>query len=547
MPDVGRDSEGCLHTVGDSTRPLLALRLTAPSTLGPRLQGEIRDLLRYRLIVFGGMGAVAWLVTTAAVVGGMHVPMNRDLLGDWLVGAMAAAGVADGAVTALLARRNYSLAGLRRVEAVVFGKTVVVLAWLRVVLLGQALEVEGGAAGGPYALPYAAAFSNLPWMSIIVIYGVFVPNTWRRTLWAVGGMAALVGLVDAAVFLRHPPAAGGLLAVVVPTAVTLFLSVGIAVFGSFKLTALHAEAAAARRQARELGQYRLLRRLGAGAMGEVYLAEHALIRRPCAIKLIRPANAGDETRAARFEREVQATAALAHPNTVQIYDYGRAADGTFYYAMEYLPGMTLDELVERHGPLPPGRAVHFLRQVCGALREAHAAGLVHRDVKPGNVIVCERGGRPDVVKLLDFGLVRAVEPDGEKLTRDGAIAGTPAYMSPEQAEGAELDGRSDLYSLGAVAYFLLTGRPPYVKESALQLLYAHAREAVRPPSAVRPGVPADLEAVVLRCLEKDRGRRFADARALDDALAACRGADPWTEAEAADWWRRHGGPTTARP
>jgi serine/threonine-protein kinase len=182
--------------------------------------------------------------------------------------------------------------------------------------------------------------------------------------------------------------------------------------------------------------------------------------------------------------------------------------------------------------------------VCGALREAHAVGLIHRDVKPGTVIVCERGGRPDVVKLVDFGLVRAAEPDGEKLTQDGAIAGTPAYMSPEQAEGAELDGRSDLYSLAAVAYHLLTGRPPFLKETALQLLYAHVREAVRPPSEVQPGVPAELEAVVLRCLEKDRERRFPDCQALDDALAACQRANPWPEAEAADWWRRHGGGTS---
>jgi serine/threonine-protein kinase len=486
------------------------------------------------------MGAVAWLLMATVIAGGVDVPMNRDLLGWWVIGMMAAAGLADAAVAVVLGRWDLSLARLRLVEALVFGKTVFVLAWLRVVLLGRAVEMEPSPAGGPYVLPYAVAFSNLMWMSIFVIYGVFIPNTWRRTLWAVGGLAVMVGAVDTVAFLRHPPAAASGLTLLVPTALTLFLSIGIAVFGSFKMTALHAEAVIARRQARALGQYRLVRRLGAGAMGEVYLAEHALLRRPCAVKLISAAHVGDEKRVARFEREVQATAALTHPNALQVYDYGRAEDGTFYYAMEYLPGLDLDQLVERHGPLPPGRAIHLLRQVCGALREAHAAGLIHRDVKPGNVIVCERGGRPDVVKLVDFGLVRAAEPDGEKLTQDGAIAGTPAYMSPEQAEGEELDGRSDLYSLGAVAYFLLTGRPPFLKGTALQLLYAHVRESVRPPSAVRAGVPADLEAVVLRCLEKDVEKRFPDCQALDNALAACQQASRWSEAEAANWWRQHG-------
>src|SRR5262249_3658614 len=157
-----------------------------------------------------------------------------------------------------------------------------------------------------------------------------------------------------------------------------------------------------------------------------------------------------------------------HPNTVEIYDYGHASDGTFYYVMELLPGLSLDQLVERHGPLPPARAVYLLRQVCGALQEAHAAGLIHRDIKPANIFACARGGQFDVAKLLDFGLVQSVrlEGDGQRLTQEGALAGTPAYMAPEQAAGeTHLDGRSDLYSLGAVAYFLLTGQPPFVRRT----------------------------------------------------------------------------------
>jgi serine/threonine-protein kinase len=257
----------------------------------------------------------------------------------------------------------------------------------------------------------------------------------------------------------------------------------------------------------------------------VYLAEHSLLRRPCAIKLIRPERAGDPATLKRFEREVQAMAALTHPNTAEVYDYGHAADGTFYYVMEYLPGPSLEELIKQHGPLPPERAVHLLRQVCAALQEAHAAGLVHRDVKPGNVLVCERGGLADVAKLLDFGLVRGhgLDSDDAKLTQQGAIAGTPAYMSPEQAAGREdVDGRSDIYSLGAVAYFLLTGQPPFVRGSAVQTLAAHLGEPVVPPDRLRADVPADLQAVVLRCLEKEPARRFARAADLAEALAGCR-------------------------
>jgi serine/threonine-protein kinase len=320
------------------------------------------------------------------------------------------------------------------------------------------------------------------------------------------------------------------------TAFVMVLFSAIAVYGSHRIHVLGQQAL----EARKLGQYRLKRLLGAGGMGEVYLAEHVLLKRPCALKVIRPERAGDPRNLARFEREVQATAALTHPNTVEVFDYGHAADGTFYYVMEYLPGLSLEELVKQHGPLPPARAVHLLRQVCGALQEAHAAGLIHRDIKPGNIIVGRRGGLCDVAKLLDFGLVRAhgLNPDGQQLTQEGAVAGTPAYMSPEQATGlGDLDGRSDIYSLGAVAYFLLTGQPPFVRGSAVQALAAHLGEAVVPPDRLRADVPADLQAVLLRCLEKEPGRRFPDAASLEQALAQCGCAAGWTQEQAAAWWR----------
>jgi serine/threonine-protein kinase len=322
----------------------------------------------------------------------------------------------------------------------------------------------------------------------------------------------------------------------------LAIGIAIAVYGSHRIEVLRQEAFAAR----QLGQYVLKQRLGSGGMGEVYLGEPRLLRRPCAIKLIRAERAGDPNILRRFEREVQATATLTHPSTVQIYDYGVAEDGTFYYVMEYLSGLNLEALVKQHGPLPAERAVHFLRQVCGALREAHGIGLIHRDIKPSNILICERGGLHDVAKLLDFGLVLAPgdRADGANVTQEGAIAGTPAYMSPEQAGGqANLDPRSDIYSLGAVAYYLLTGQPPFAGRSPVKVLAAHLYEKPAPLSAQRPEVLADLEAVVLRCLAKDPADRFADAESLELALAGCQTAGHWSEERAANWWRSQAGPS----
>src|SRR5262249_35281468 len=314
--------------------------------------------------------------------------------------------------------------------------------------------------------------------------------------------------------LTHEPVARNLLWFFLAMVLWMTIAVAIAVYGTHRVEALRREVS----EARKLGQYVLKRRLGAGGMGEVYLAEHVLLRRPCAIKLIRPDRAGEPKNLLRFEREVQTTATLTHPNTVQIFDYGHAEDGTFYYAMEYLPGLTLEQLVREHGPLPPARAVHFLRQVCGALREAHAIGFIHRDIKPSNIMACERGGLHDVAKLLDFGLVLApgIGPPDERLTREGAVAGTPPYMCPEQAAGLDnLDARSDVYGLGAVAYFLLAGEPPFAGRSPVHTLAAHLYEPPTPLTNHRADVPASLQAFVLRCLRKDPAERFPDASGME--------------------------------
>ena len=235
------------------------------------------------------------------------------------------------------------------------------------------------------------------------------------------------------------------------------------------------------------------------------------------------------------------TARLSHWNTVEIFDYGRTEDGTFFYVMEYLPGLSLEDLLRRHGPLPAGRVVHLLRQTCQGLREAHAIGLIHRDIKPGNIFAAQRGGLYDVAKLLDFGLVKPVaEIPSARLTHEGAISGTPLFMSPEQARGlGDLDARSDIYSLGAVAYTLLTGRPPFEETNPFEVMIAHARDEVVPPSRVRREVPADLEQVILRCLAKKPEDRFPDVESLEQALADCTAAGQWTAANAAHWWHEN--------
>jgi serine/threonine-protein kinase len=381
---------------------------------------------------------------------------------------------------------------------------------------------------------------------LILTYGLYAPKTWRRAA-LVGAPLALLPFATLSVLaLQHPAAMAwlweGWLDSQTPRAllfafdvlILAILAIGSA-YGARTIFRLRRQVV----EARQLGPYRLKRQIGAGGMAEVYLAEHQLLKRPCAVKLIRPGAVADPRVLKRFEREVRLTARLSHPNTVEVYDYGRGEDGTYYYVMEYLNGLSLHELVYRHGPLPPGRAVYLLRQVCGPLSEAHAAGLIHRDIKPSNIFAARPGGLGDVAKLLDFGLVLPTAILGEAtLTGERQVLGTAQYMSPEQAKGGhELDGRSDIYSLGAVAYYLLTGRPPFQANERTALLIAHARDPVEPPSRVRPGIPEDLERVVLRCLAKPPDQRFPDAEALERAFGACACAGDWNQGRAAQWWQ----------
>jgi hypothetical protein len=289
-------------------------------------------------------------------------------------------------------------------------------------------------------------------------------------------------------------------------------------------------------EARQLGQYTLEAKIGEGGMGEIYRARHAMLRRPTAIKVMM--GDGSEAALRRFEKEVQLTARLTHPNTISIYDYGRTPDGRFYYAMELLDGMTLEELVARTGPQPAARVIHILLQVCGALREAHGVGLIHRDIKPANVYLCARGGSRDVVKVLDFGLVREFRSDGSVTGSNlDILVGTPLYLSPEAIlTPAQLDARADIYALGALAYVLLTGAPPFAGRTLVELCGHHLHSVPEPPSTRGIAVAADLEQAVLACLAKDPAARPQSAQVLAERLRACRDAGRWSEADAEGWW-----------
>jgi len=295
------------------------------------------------------------------------------------------------------------------------------------------------------------------------------------------------------------------------------------------------------REARQLGQYTLTERIGAGGMGVVYRARHAMLRRPTAVKVLPPDKMG-ELNLRRFEREVQLTSQLTHPNTISIYDYGRTADGLFYYAMEYLDGFTLTELVEVGGPLPPARVASLMRQVAGSIHEAHQIGLIHRDIKPDNIVVCERGGMFDVVKVLDFGLVKDIRASGDPaLSQVNAIIGTPHYMSPEAITLPSSVGvPSDIYSLGATLYYILVGRQVFQARTLVEICSHHMMTPPEPPSSVlgHP-VPERLERLVLDCLAKSAAERPSSAAALERVLSAVAETEPWTQDAAHAWWQEH--------
>jgi serine/threonine-protein kinase len=513
----------------------------AEGTVGS-LAGETDTLLRQRLfaaavslaVVFGLL--CIWVFASDNIgtltVSGSRFSVRVGLLVLRCLLAVVVAGLL--ASDAPLSRK-----ALRRVEYVLF--------------LGTALLVLGSQYfvnldlmhRGTEYVPVILAFIKdgvIQMMALMLIFGMLIPN--RPAVAARVLVAMFVGAVIVPFLLTLHSGAAPILARLSAAEETgsniLFLGMAtaLAIYGARLVNGLRTQL----HEAHKFGQYQLMHKLGEGGMGEVYLAEHALLKRPCALKLVKTEVGSDPIALARFEREVQSAARLAHPNTIEIYDYGRTDDGTFFYVMEFLRGLSLSDLVRQYGPVPAARIIYLFRQVCAGLAEAHELGLIHRDLKPANMFVAVRGGESDVAKVLDFGLVKLTrEPDAVALTGQMNVSGTPLYMAPEQAVGdPSLDARADIYALGAVMYFALTGRPPFQGENAFAVMMAHGRDPVVPPSQVRPDVPADLEQVVLRCLAKKPGDRYPNVRALGEALAACPSAAGWGANRADAWWAAQG-------
>jgi eukaryotic-like serine/threonine-protein kinase len=389
--------------------------------------------------------------------------------------------------------------------------------------------------------PRVAMFTATLAVSQTVIFrAVAVPSPPRRT--AILTSVSVMPLIAADIITLRGIAPGS------ASAVAPIFATAWAVLTVITCTVTSSVIYGLRREAqrgKRLGQYTLDEKIGEGAMGVVYRASHAMLRRPTAIKLLAAGRSG-VVDLQRFEREVQLTATLTHPNTVAIYDYGRTPDGALYYAMEFLDGINLEDLVRRYGPQPAGRVIHILRQVCRALAEAHTLGLIHRDIKPANVILTTRGGEADFAKVVDFGLVKRIMslPTDVTMTTDGqtVLAGTPLYFAPEAITSADnVDARSDLYSLGGVGYYLVTGQPLFEAKTIVALCAHHLNTTPISPS-VRLGRPIDavLEAVLMQTLAKTPAERPASALAVEEALSLSAAAKEWTIHDAERWWAANG-------
>jgi len=436
--------------------------------------------------------------------------------------------------------------------AVVAAATVVLLRYSRLSLaakcdIGLVFQIFGAASLATFELsmlpevgiPVGHLSSATMW---IVVFGLLIPNPTVKAL--LGGLLSAAA-VPLAVWVQRR------LGAELPWPSGMYIGTG---FGAAVLAAVlsrqiyHIGRAVS--EARRLGSYQLEKLLGSGGMGEVWRASHGMLKRPAAIKLIQPDKLGapdPETREAalrRFELEAQATAELGSTHTVTIYDFGNTQDGAFYYVMELLDGLDLDTLVERHGAQPPERVASFLKQICHSLMDAHGRGLIHRDIKPANIFACRLGPDVDFIKVLDFGLVKHIDPeDGEttKLTREGVVTGTPAFMPPELALGTTpADERSDLYMLGCVGYYLLSGKQVFDGETAVALISHHIHsEPVPIAERAEHDVPALLAELIMSCLEKERDKRPESAAALWQRLDEAGLDRPWTRQRAGRWWDEH--------
>jgi serine/threonine protein kinase len=423
-----------------------------------------------------------------------------------------------------------------------------------VMLIGLGFEVASsyGIAAAefldPTVLDFNARWVGLSWVAVwTLLFTVVVPSSPRRTVIAtlasVSSVPVVTGFVIANNTVPGVTPDKFFLALIFP----YLLVVVMAYVGARVIYSLGKEVTSAR----ALGAYRLVERLGAGGMGEVWRANHYLLARPAAIKLVRPDFPGTSDSADRYRelqerlgREAQATAMMRSPHTIELYDFGLAKDGTFYYVMELLDGFDLETLIERFGPVPAERAIHLLIQVCDSLGEAHAEGLIHRDIKPANVYICRHGREVDFVKVLDFGMVKSQREDDDtetQLTVDHAVCGTPAFMAPEQVLGSRLvDARTDLYAVGCLAYWLITGQLVFTGRTAMEILVQHTQAVpVRPSARTELEIPAKLDDVILTCLAKNPDDRPVSADRLAETLASIATGSTWTIRRAQEWWNMH--------
>jgi len=501
--------------------------LSLPADLLAQVRGRVRILAILLLVAFGSDLVIAGIIVAGAILGGPPLPADWALQARTLIGS---------AVASLASIGMWWAAGGSRVEPSRLLTLGLVYEALMCFIIALITFWQFYRANG--VLP------NLTWVPVVVIlFPMIIPGPPKRIL-----VGAIVSAATAPAALLLLDAIGQLSLngdAVVSTVVASAFAVGFAYMGARTIYGLGKAVAAAR----QLGSYRLEERLGHGGMGDVWRARHRLLARPAAIKVIRQSPGGgageisvEVTR--RFEREAQTIAGLRSPHTVELFDFGVADDGTFYYAMELLDGLDTDTLVRRYGPLPAERVVFILRQVCHSLSEAHGRGLVHRDIKPANVFLCRYGEECDFVKVLDFGIVKGRDDravDDPALTRENVFHGTPAFVAPEQAEGhAAIDGRADLYATGCLGYWLLTGGIVFPAETPMAMLAHHLRTTPPPPSSrTELPVPEKLDQIVLACLAKDPGDRPATARALARELEGVVTATPWSSERADTWWTTH--------
>lgn len=513
-----------------ATRPEIQKTLPTPSSTGSSFHEEWRELLTNRCKLAFATGLIVSLAThlfekqfPVSDFHRMRIPVDIPL--DFVTLLYA---ISFGLATAIVFSRSWSVRSLLILDYLLITFNLLLSSFL-------------GAIHVPAEVPlYAVAL-------LLFIHAAFIPVT----------VAHQTGLaVTAAVGFPLAVSVGYIFVPEIQTAWENLGPVatleGSLLSGTFSLAVLGAVSVLmtwtlynmrrSLHRAQRLGNYEVQRELGRGGMGRVYVARHALMCRPTALKVLEPGSGQERTASARFEREVRLSSTLTHPNTITIYDFGRTRENTFYYAMEYLEGLDLQGLVERFGPLPAERIVYVLLQAAGSLAEAHTRNIIHRDIKPSNIFLTHRGGLYDFVKVLDFGLAKELRADGAAgLTKTGTIFGTPRYLAPETVHGSDsVDGRADLYSLGGVAYWMLTGQPPFPGESSVEVIIDHVKTPPRRPTEISEmPIPPELDDIVMRCLEKKPERRFQRAADLATALRSVPFARPWNQERAREWWRLH--------